>query len=79
MKDFVGFVKEATYGQQAPSHDIQQVLVTETPGEKSIFGEKRITATARFNCPCCGRGLTVELGFKMPELPDLGPHGGNVG
>lgn len=60
---------EVTYGATAPSavsaiirNDQLPLQVQQIQGERRLVGE----VNARIECPCCGKGIHIKMGFDQP-------------
>ena len=56
--EYLGFVTEVTYGEEPDS--IQPLKVTRILDDEQVT-ESQTIVNARFDCPCCGKGISIRL------------------
>lgn len=59
MEKKIGIAVEATYGEGASEHS--EAIKTDITKSKPIRASKHLICSARFNCPCCGKPIVIEI------------------
>ena len=59
-KTKIGFVKEVIYGDK-PCRENPITLLPAQVESITVEAKKQLRVNARFDCPCCGKGIQIEI------------------
>ena len=80
MKDTkIGFVIEETFGEKPKkSEPIVLLPVQKEPITAEL--KKLLTVNARFDCPCCGKGIQIRIDHEIDkdDKPDVPTPNGPI-
>lgn len=62
--DRIGFIKEVAFGEQPDPIDCNPVTLM--PSIISTMN-KAVMLNARFDCPCCNKGIQIQINAEIPD------------
>ena len=59
----IGYVKEVTFSENPANSPITLLPIQNTSIESKV--ERVLTLNARFDCPCCGKGVQINIDTEI--------------